>query len=69
MTWKDKTCEKCIYREGMDCRRFPPVILHSLNVRMENSHVARYPLVTWQGLADTEKNGQFMDACAEYFEG
>lgn len=24
MTWKDKTCEKCVFRVGPVCRRFPP---------------------------------------------
>lgn len=24
MSWKEKTCEKCKYRVGDSCRRFPP---------------------------------------------
>jgi hypothetical protein len=24
MNWKDKTCEKCEYRDLYGCRRFPP---------------------------------------------
>ena len=24
MTWRDKTCEKCAFRVGDECRRFPP---------------------------------------------
>lgn len=24
MTWRDKTCEKCVFRVGPVCRRFPP---------------------------------------------
>lgn len=24
MTWKNKTCERCAFRVGDECRRFPP---------------------------------------------
>lgn len=53
MTWKDKTCEKCKYRVGDKCKRFPPslrgIVIHGENVD--------YPVARMYDLA-----------CAEYTE-
>lgn len=68
MNWKEKTCEKCVFRDMMICRRFPPQTLTSISVDMVNSFYPRYPLVVQAGLADASKNGLYIDACAEYTE-
>ena len=69
MTWKDKTCEECRYRVGMDCRRFPPQILHSVNFKYNHMEfLPRYPLTVECGHHDDSKNGEFIAACAEFRE-
>ena len=51
--WKEKTCEKCIYRVGRACKRFPP---------QGQAQYISYPYVG-------NKNADcFIDACAEYKE-
>lgn len=57
MIWKDKDCEKCIFRVDMDCRRFPP------------SSTWGY----WDSKPKVRKatpsgNFNYADACAEYKE-
>lgn len=48
--WKEQTCESCVYRSDVHCRRIPPV--------MGSGIVARYPLVLF--------DDSFNDACAEW---
>ena len=67
-TWKDKTCEKCVFRVSGECRRFPPDTAHG------------YPGVAdfiWEideitgaviHMNKAEKVSGYHAACAEYAE-
>jgi hypothetical protein len=57
MTWKDKSCEKCVFRDDDMCKRFPPTV-PGIDI---NSTSAWYPEIQFDG-------GEFQDACAEYAE-
>lgn len=56
MTWKEKTCERCVFRVGVECRRFPPTASEGTALN------ANYPRV--QQYFDKE----YIHACAEYAE-
>ena len=49
-SWKDKTCEGCEYRNGICCRRFPPVC--------EGIFIFKYPKV--------KDGNDYSPACAEF---
>ena len=53
--WKDKTCEKCIFRDYEDCRRFPPVRV---------SGYTSYPFIIELDTLNGKK--KYKPACAEY---
>lgn len=59
MTWRDKSCEHCVFRVGPICRRFPP-------------HVFRYGKCTYPPVEMdkpyVKDHGDFAPACAEYAE-
>lgn len=55
MNWRDKTCEKCVFRVGDECRRFPPTTLFTHTLRGSS-----FPMVAGEN--------RFGDACAEYSE-
>lgn len=56
MIWKEKSCEKCVFRDEDMCKRFPQ------NVTVPGvSEASWYPQI----LLD---DGQYQDACAEYAE-
>lgn len=53
--WKDKTCEKCNFRDDMWCRRNPP------NCKVDVWVVRGYPIIRF-------REGDFQKACGEYKE-
>lgn len=61
MTWKDKTCERCAFRVGIECRRFPPSNFCVVD-GIESSYMdSDYRLVFYH-------EDQYYPACAEYSE-
>lgn len=58
--WKDETCEKCVYRDDISCRRFPP------NIQIGKERI-KYPCVSQKSLIENNLI-VFKPACAEYRE-
>lgn len=56
MTWRDKTCEHCVFRVGDECRRFPPTASEGTALDANYPRVREY------------FNKDYMSACAEYSE-
>ena len=54
--WKDKTCERCMYRDEKICRKFPPMIY--MNTEIMDS----YPMIA------SIKGEYYQQACSYYEE-
>jgi hypothetical protein len=57
-TFKEKTCQRCVYRVGSECRRHPPVVF----MVDDDSLGSMYPPVEYEG------GSKWNDACGEYEE-
>lgn len=69
MTWKDKSCEHCVFRVGVECRRFPP----SGKRNATDNTNSTYPTVKSGSEGISLIDGyryrvHIADACAEYAE-
>lgn len=61
MTWRGKTCEKCVFQVAGSCRRFPPSC-YAVPDGFETHHMdSGFPMVAYSAT-------EFMPACAEYAE-
>lgn len=43
MEWREKTCEKCMYRDGALCRKNPPLM------KTKNYNMSIYPVILFKG--------------------
>ena len=69
-TWRDKTCEKCIYRKYTKCMINPPTPL-----KFGYDLIANYPIVFVEAhtqirymMEPVQKPDYYTDACAKYKE-
>ena len=69
-TWRDKTCQHCIYRKDTECRINPPTSIQS-GYRM----IPHYPIVFIPAHTDrgylmdpVDKPDYYTEACAKYKE-
>lgn len=61
MTWRNKTCERCLFQVAGECRRFPPSC-YAVVDGVDSSYAdSGFPSVQYS-------DGVFTPACAEYAE-